>query len=191
MPYRTPRPLTTQLTVKDICEMAQAGVKLETKDVRELLSADAYMPPTPPPHAFDMSLEDRIYHRWQSTLLASNTEETYGMRQFRHRGGSVVEGGSLPFSIGKVLTHGDKQYVFIQKPGNPPCIIEDDCSLFPSDNLLNSIRLMIKNMPDPPVMQGDMRYVSAEAGQGPSPGPNAPTRATIRNGAPGAGLPIK
>lgn len=145
------RPLSQQITVTDVCELAKAGVKMDVNDVTKLLAAPSIYqnPPKPTgPHPYDMSLEDRIIHRWQSTRIHSSNNGIDG-RNFR-----TVEPGGLhefPFTIGKVLTHGDKQYVFVQKAGNPPCTIEDDCALFPSDNLLNSLRLMDKALPDAPM----------------------------------------
>lgn len=145
-------PLNQPITVADVCELAKAGVKMDVGDVARLLTAPVVYqnpPSTPQTQPFSMSLEERIEHRWQSTQIMS-VERSYDTptRVFANRS---PEGFlSMPFKIGKVITHGEKQYVFVHKPGNPPLVIEDDVSLFPSDTLMNSLRLMDKALPDAP-----------------------------------------
>lgn len=164
------RPLSQQITVTDVCELAKAGVKMSVDDVAKLLAAPAIFPNPPQvagPDPYSMSLEDRILHRWQSTtIMSSDSNLLDGTgRQFRSRNPSGFD--VMPFKIGKVLTHGDKQYVFVHKEGNAPLIIEDDCAQFPSDCLMNSLRLMLKNLPD--AAQGNMSGGQAGGGMGASP----------------------
>lgn len=168
------RPLSKEITIADVVALAQAGVKMDVNDVTRLLESPAIYQNPPSTHPLDMSLEDRIVHRWQSTMIQSSPE-TFGSsdRTFRTRDPSGMQ--IMPFVIGKVITHGDKQYVFVQKPGNAPLIIEDDCALFPSDNLMNSLRLMDKNLPDAP--QGNMSGGVAGGGMGGTTGEATPTSA--------------
>lgn len=170
------RPLSQQITVADVCELAKAGVKMDVNDVAKLLEAPSVYtnpPQVAGPDPYSMTLEDRIAHRWQSTtIMSSDSNLLDGTgRQFRSRNPSGFD--VMPFKIGKVITHGDKQYVFVHKEGNAPLIIEDDCAQFPSDCLMNALRLMDKALPD--AAQGNMSGGVAGGGMGET---SAPTTGT-------------
>jgi hypothetical protein len=152
-----PHALTEPIGVKDVVALAHAGVTMTAKDVRELMECPAVMRANPVEapkfDPFDMSMEDRIIHRWHSTLIRSSSER-FGNRSFEMRD-KTFEGSRMPFTIGKVFSHGDKHYVFVQKHNSEPVVIEDSAEMFPSDTLMAALLLLVKNHPtQEPTQQG-------------------------------------
>lgn len=153
------------LTVSDVERLAKAGVQIKMDDVIERITPDP-MKEDPidvqmaPQNADNNDLLRALWHRLRMNTRALQSD---------HMGGGMYR--HMP--VQAAVRHGDTIHIFVHTGNSPPCIIEDEAVLFPSDALMAKIALLEK------VEKGNYNTMPA-AQAGPYTGPPANRPSTGR-----------
>lgn len=118
------------MTVTEVERLAKAGVQINFADV-----ASQIRPDTPKQVYCDSSeFIEPLVRRWERTDENNR----------RHRFGPPT----FPFHV-SVFTNGEKMFVFVATftVKCDPVILEDDPRLYPSDNLITKLHLLIESHP--------------------------------------------
>lgn len=125
-------PLTVELSVSEMIELAKAGVAIELAG-KVQIDRRVRPPPFPGNHGRDISqgIRERYVQSQQAKL--SEHDRIYGLRA----------SDAVPELC--AFEHGDKVYVFAYSGNSPPEVIEDDAAIYPSDALLARIHLLVQH----------------------------------------------
>lgn len=124
-------PLTVELSVSEMIELAKAGVAIELAGKVQV--DRAYRSPIPLPTARNRDISEGIRERYLQSQRAKRVDDyLYGAT-------------TIPVPDLCAFQHGDKVYVFAYSGNSPPEVIEDDAAIYPSDALLARIHLLVQH----------------------------------------------
>jgi len=124
------------LGVSEIVALAQAGVKMDFKEIMHQVRPD---PPSRRETVYDCSVMlGPLLDRMRMAETAAQASKHPGMEPGR------LYNGPAHMSV---CAHNGKVFVFVQQYGADPVIIEDDIHLYPSDALLAKIGLLQQLQP--------------------------------------------
>lgn len=121
------------LEIDDIKKLAEAGIKMDWNDIKYRIKP----PPAAPKYKYsnlNAHLLDPLIARIVNNITATRNHGIYGLG----------DGEQLPINHLSAAVQGDFVHVFIHIPGLDPYVVQDNKSLYPSDQLIAHIMLTAK-----------------------------------------------